>query len=508
MQRSVRARSAAGAGGLDLPTGRRAGRRPGASATAVARTLAGSADAGTVLDLQRTAGNRAVAQALTRHPPGAVVELRPEGVEHPAAASLGRADTRFRLPTFADLKAAYKDPTLKIPAAVIQSRVAQLLGRMAREKRLKSKDPVADIVKKIFPAPGVISEAEFRKAIDAADRTAIYRSVLDADTKVKKVDRAKLKAAIKASADIVKQVEGDATGLKEVFGSKDAVAKANYARARAALGEVSRDMDTKISTDYNLDDPEVFLGGWASHGVRHMHLLVEVVKVIDPAESKVTLIHEASHLSDPSVDDHGYYGTPGFEALDEATKVGNAGHYEELPRRKLGASSFVGMTFTPGVKKGGGAITWEDTINRQASEHMRKAWDAAVDTHTWLRGVRKAWLKGSKAPFDANKALILEASKLMDLTVHEQAPGKARITSLDVTLTESIARAMMLISELTGRETPVHPMGPWLNPGDEDKAAKANLIDAAIGKYGNLLGDRARDWALIDWMVAHYRSLP
>jgi hypothetical protein len=478
---------------------------------ALALLRAGAAPAGAVLDLQRAAGNRAVAGVLGRPPAGGGtirLPLRELADAHPGLAALGRSDTRFRMPTFADLRAVYKDKDLAIPEAVIQSRVAQLLGRMAREKRLKSKEPVADIVTKIFPAPGVISQAEFNKALDPKDRTEIYLSVLDADTRVKKVDKGKLKAAMKSAAGIIGTVEGDAAGLSAVFGTKAATAKANYARARAALGEVSKDMDTKVSTDYNLDDPEVFLGGWANHGIRHMHLLVEIVKVLDPKETKTTLIHEASHLSDPSVDDHGYYGTPGFEALDEATKVGNAGHYEELPRRILGTSSYAGLTFTPGVTKGGGAMTWEDTIHRQASEYLRKAWDAAVDTHTWLRGVRKARLKGDATPFDTERPLILEMSQLMDLTVHAQNPAKARITPLDVTLTESIARAVGLIGNLADAEAVPHLYGPWQNPGDEDRMAKAAVIDAAIAKYGRLLGDPARDIKLLDWLVAHYRSLP
>ena len=380
--------------------------------------LAGSADAEAVLDLQRSAGNRAVAGVLARRDggPEATVRLpRVSGVEHPVAASLARPDVRGRVPTFADLKAVYQDKELRIPESVVKTAVTQLLGRMAREKRLKSADSVAAIVARIFPAPGVISEAEFTKALDVADRTAIYRSVLDADTTVRQADRAKLRAAMKAAAALIRSIEGDDVGLKAVFGA-----------------------------EYNLDDPEVSLGGWASHGARHMHLLVEIVKVIDAKESKITLIHEAAHLADPSVDDHGYYGTPNFEALGEDVKVGNAGHYEELPRRKLGTSSYAGLTFTPGVLNGGGAVTWEDTIRRESSEYLRKAWDAAVDTHTWLRGVRRAFLRLDRRPFEDQRALILEVSQLMDLTVHRQLPAKARITPLDVTLTESIARGVGL----------------------------------------------------------------
>ena len=75
-------------------------------------------------------------------------------------------------------------------------------------------------------------------------------------------------------------------------------------------------------------------------------------------------------------------------------KIGNAGHYEELPRRVMGTSSYVGITFTPGAKKGGAPMTHDDVIHRNASEYCRQAWDAAVDTHTWIRGVRKAALGG------------------------------------------------------------------------------------------------------------------
>ncbi|PYG02338.1 hypothetical protein SAMN05216184_101811 [Georgenia satyanarayanai] len=462
-----------------------------------------------MLGLQRAAGNRAVTDLLGRPPAQGTVTVPPSpGVDLPVVAARGRSDVRFRVPTFSDLKAAYTSPGTKVAAGTIEKAVTQLLGRMAREKRLKSTDPVADIVKRIFPAPGTIVEAEFTKALDVADRSVIYQSVLDADTTVKAVDTAKLTAAISDAQALVSKAEGNATGLKEVFGAKAGAAKTIYAKARTSLGEVAADMAKHVSTDYNLDDPEVFLGGWASHGARHMHLLVGVVKVVDPKGTKSTLIHEAAHLADPSVDDHGYYGSPGFEALDETTKVGNAAHFEELPRRELATSSYAGLTFTPGVAKGGAALTWEDTIRRRASEHLRKAWDAAVDVHMWLRGVRRAALGGDRTPFTTERALIMTVSRLMDLTVHQQTGPVPEISAVDVTLTESIARAMQLIKQIAGRETPQRPMGPFLHPGDEDVFATHVLIEAGISGYGQLLGNATRDRDLVDWLVAHYRSLP
>ena len=427
---------------------------------------------------------------------------------HPLAAAVTHPATRFRLPTFVDLKAVYTDKKLAIPESVIKDRVGQLLGRMERDKRLKSKDPVPTIIAKIFPAPGVIDESEFNNAIDVADRTKIYLSVLDADTIVKTGDKPALKTAMGDAITLMKKVEGDAAGLKAVFGTQDATAKANYGKAQTALAGVAADLDKHVTTDYNLDDPEVELGGWANFASQMMHLVVDVVKVADPKETKTTLIHESSHLADASVDDKGYYGSPNFEALPDATKVTNAAHYEELPRRELGTSKFAGLTFTPGKLKSGSPPTWEDNIRRAASEALRQAWDAAVDAHGFIRNVRKQTIAGSTTLFTTHKALILDISKLMDLTIHTQDPANAQVTALDVTLTESIAHGVGIVSGLPPGVPVVAPPGPFPNAAAKDKATTEAVIAACIAKYGKLLGDPARDKKLVDWLTAHVGTFP
>ncbi|MDQ6829777.1 MAG: hypothetical protein M3081_13030 [Gemmatimonadota bacterium] len=431
-----------------------------------------------------------------------------EGVAHSLATRRARPGTYFRLPVFADLKAAFTDKKLKIPEAVIKDRVGRLLGRMEREKRLKSKDSVPTIVGKIFPGPGVINETEFNNAIDVADRTKIYKSVLDADTVVKAADKPGLKTAMADAITLMKKVEGDAAGLKAVFGGQDTTAKANYAKAQTALGNVAKDLDKHVTTDYNLDDPEVDLGGWAQFSSQNMHLIADVVQLTDPKETKSTLIHESSHLADPSVTDKGYYGSPNFEALSEAVKVTNAAHYEELPKRDMLTSKFAGITFTPGKLKGGAAPTWEDGIRRTASEALREGWDAAVDVHNFIRKVRKDDLAGTTATFTANKVLILEISKLMDLTVHEQDPANMKITALDVTLTESIAHGIGIVGSLAQTAAVTAPPGPFATASAKDKATTDVVIADSIAKYGKLLGNAARDKTLVDWMTAHVGKIP
>ncbi|HVO89976.1 MAG TPA: hypothetical protein VMV45_15660 [Casimicrobiaceae bacterium] len=436
---------------------------------------------------------------------GAAIKVPFSALVHPVAAQMHAPDVRFRLPAFDRIKAAYTDKTLKIPEAVIKARVTQLLQRMEKEGRLKSKEPVAAIVAKIFPSPGTIDEAEFNNAIDVSDRSKIYKSVTDADTKVLAVDKPALQSAMKDAAADVKAVEADATGLTQVFGAQDATAKTNYAAARKVLEDLATStakMDAEVTTDYNLDDPEVGLGGWASFAEKKMHLLLSITQVKDRNETKATVIHEAAHFANASVDDHVYYASSGFFELDEATKVKNAAHYEELPRRLSGTSKFDKKTFTPGVTVGGAPMSREDKIRAATDLYLRKAWDAGVDAHTLIRGVRREYLAGHNKPFTDNKALILEISRIMDLTVHEQAGGKEIVTTLDVTLSESVSRGVGLVWSNASSI-------PFPAPGAfSDTELRDQIVAAAVVKYGNLLRDATRDKALLDWLVAHYRSLP
>ena len=432
----------------------------------------------------------------------AMITLPGRGMKHPVAESMRRPDVQFRVPTFKKLESTYKDKDLKIPEAVIKARVTQLLQRMKHDGKLKSSDSVATIVAKIFPGGGKIDEAEFNNAIDVSDRSRIYESVAEAETQVKAADKPKLKTAMVDAADLVKQVQGDAAGLKAVFGTQDATAKTNYQNAEKALRDLPAKMDTQVNTDYNLDDKEIGLGGWASHADQKMHLLLDVAQVKDINKTKAILIHEASHFGTATVKDHVYYAKDGFFELDEAKKVANAAHYEELPRRVLKTSKFDKKTFVPGTKPGGGAVTKEDEIKATANLYIRKAWDAGVHAHKFIRAVHRESLASNKKPFDDNKVLILEMSKLMDLTIHEQAAGKEMVTPLDVTLMESVSRGVALIKDLSG-SVPFPAAGGLTEVQLRDK-----IIAEAVKKYDNLLKDPARDKKLLDWLEAHYKKFP
>src|SRR5678816_3054641 len=137
--------------------------------------------------------------------------------------------------------------------------------------------------------------------------------------------------------------------------------------------------------------------------------------------------------------------------MSEDEKVNNAAHYEELPARELKTSLYAGVTFTPGVKKGGGKVEFPDEVKREASEYLRKAWDKAVDVHSFLRSIRREIEAGNPGAFAAKKSRILEISKLEKLTIHEQSTPST-INMNDIVLSEGAAHAMTVIQEAAEKQ--------------------------------------------------------
>jgi hypothetical protein len=418
------------------------------------------------------------------------------------------SDAKWRIPPSADLQAMLTAGT--VDEAVVRSRVRRLLDRMNREGRLRVTATLADIgpvLDEIFPAPGFLDQAAYDRYIDPADRTMVYYSVREASTPPHAADRSDLRNAMLSAAATAQSVATDEAGLRSVFGSaKWTTAQNNYRLIHARLTALSADIENSITTDYNLDAQETFLGGWASFGSQHMHLLSEVVADPLTAESKATLLHEAAHLAAPTIDDHVYYGSPGFEAADHATKINNAAHYEELPRRIWGASRYSGLTFTPGVSSSGAPLTTEERIRAGGVEYYRRVWDAAADFDDLIKQIRRDQLDGTISGA-STEARLLEVSPLMDLTLHEQMMSPVDITQLDVTTSESVVRAMSMAGDHVESLTNVIPMGPFLSAADEIAAGVNLAVDAGMAAYGGLLGDATRDRQLVDWLHSHYRSV-
>jgi hypothetical protein len=463
--------------------------------------MAGPLTPASILGLQSAMGNTAVVRQLRREgliSTGQLAENLQQARESRPGHLRSGEPARFRLPKGTEISAMLKAG--KIPEDKLKAAVSSALERMAKESLLSTADSVPDIMKKIFPAAGTFDEKEFAKVVDEKDRSKVYEKVADAQTQVNSTDKPKLEAAMDDASNLIDQAMADSAGLVEVFGKQAKLAKDVYAQAKRMIAHVKANMDTAVDTDYNRDDEQVGLGGFALFGDRHIHLEHSVAEVADKDEAAMTIIHECCHLANRFVDDRGYYqADSGFEAMPEVLKVANAAHYEELPRRIRGISLFPGP-LVPG-KTTAGKETFADKVKRDANEYLRMAWDKAVDVHMFIRGIRKDIEAGNTSTFTSSKTRILEVSRLAHLTVHEQSTPDT-VQTIDVTLAEGIARGTVFIRDAADAQTV--PASP--DSGKTQKDHVNQFVDDCIKSYGKLTGSFSGDRALMDWLVKEYRK--
>ncbi|MCB9235359.1 MAG: DUF4157 domain-containing protein [Bacteroidia bacterium] len=424
--------------------------------------------------------------------------------ENPSSSA--HAPMQFRLPTFASLQAQLTaDPSME---PVLRDRVTVLLNRMAAENRLLSTDPVPVIVARIFPGGGVMDEPSFNAAVDVSDRGSVYVDARDAEAPIQSAQKARFKQALRFAVSVARTSASMNRSLERIFGTKTPQAKTIYADAATILENLRTNdalLDTVVSTDYNQDDPESFLGGWAWNdgaGTLLMHLTQEVVQVTDLKDSTITLIHEACHLAGSGVHDLGYYppstNEDAFAAMDEDTKIGNAAHFEEFPRRWLDRSVYPhDRVFTPGTTASGAPLSREAQVRQQAGDFFENNWDHALNHFDFFRRTRVEILGGDNSGFNAEKANILAVSRIMGLTVHEQPAATATITDLDLTLAEGIGRSCSFLQDLTNT-LPV----PAVATDADIPAAVQQLIQDALTARPTL-SSLAEDQTLMTYLDTH-----
>lgn len=173
---------------------------------------------------------------------GLFCALQAERDARPGDRAAAGGQIRFRLPSAADIKATLIAG--QIPESKLKDSITLALTRMAKEGQLATADPVPAIITKLFPAPGVFDEVAFAKVVDVTSRDKMYKKVSDAETKVNRTDKPKLKAAMDDAVKLIDPCVADATGLTEVFGSKVTLAKDIYKKAKLALFATKASMDT------------------------------------------------------------------------------------------------------------------------------------------------------------------------------------------------------------------------------------------------------------------------
>ena len=249
--------------------------------------------------------------------------------------------------------------------------------------------------------------------------------------------------------------------IRDVFGAANvARAKRRYASARVWMNRLHR--RGRIVTDRSGYSDEVSLGGLTGFE-EQISIHADVWDNPTADESVVTMIHEAMHAGNETVDDKGYIGSPSFTELSAATKLTNAAHFEVVPRRILDAEfAFAGITFVPAGTGGTPALTPRQQAVRDASEMFREAWTLGLNLHMlYVNLVRRPreWrtfeirrrLGGVGAGLKWADTLPFW-SKVMKLTIHERTaidptsadPSRQPVTGIDVALSEGVVRKLSI----------------------------------------------------------------
>ena len=408
------------------------------------------------------------------------------------------SSVQFRLPSSTNIESETTNSFRMIPETVIKDAIFTMLMRMKRGNRLMIKKSVSEIMQEIFPAPGVFDKKAYEKAFDHADRSIIYGSVRESEAPIRKAEQSKFKAHVEWAIRIIRVAERMGKSISRIFGSKTAKAKAIYKKAGDALQKMistKAKMDASFNADYNLDDSEANMKGWAHFITQHMHIGGDIVKVKDQRDTLITIIHEASHLADKTVKDNGVYYPPktdpnSFAAMDENTKITTAAFFEEFPRRWLARSVYQSnFTF---IKKSPDLKAQARTI---ATKHFTSVRRRALYILMSLKHIRIDLLDGDRDSFKNNKSAIDTASEMLDLTIHKQTIEDKTVSQFDIILAEGVARATnYLILSIKDLKVP-HMV-------DESEVADAadKLIDDAIIKNDRLFGNQEKDRRLIDYL--------
>jgi hypothetical protein len=488
-----------------------------------------SRGAAALLELQRTAGNRAVGRMLRRRT---------------ASPPQRRRLLRRRLPNASELQDILSDVSggsrvASADAAISQAGLQRLWARIDTELTAAEHADlfavgvtgltVAQL--SVLPAPDQASKwATGWTAVNALQPWELQRHWAEALFKVKPelqlgdprlidigprpatADAANIQTLVDNANKVFDKIAAGAqdADVKQVFGNANLVkAKKKYAEGRKWMNKLKT--TNHIVTDRSGYNREVSLGGLTGFQAQ-ISLEPDAIDNPNKRESVVTLIHESMHAGNGDVSDKGYINQPSFDKLPEDVKLTNAAHFEVVPRRVLPKDdpadpadpfAFAGQTFTPAGSAGpGGAVTPPLTPRQQAirgaSEMFREAWGLGLNLHMLFVQVYKTpsdWdtldlsTQFGGVPAGTHFSDVLPFwSKVEKLTIHERthinaAAGKMStnpVTLIDIALSEGLVRKLSAAQDAVPQ-----------TEADADAFEKANATGAEIAAAtGSVNGER------------------
>ncbi|MBV7530807.1 hypothetical protein [Chitinophaga sp. sic0106] len=330
--------------------------------------------------------------------------------------------------------------------------IEELLESRADDNKLNYKVVVDQFLNRIFPPGGAVKLGLLPGMVKKKDgESLVYGSVLDAYSRLNSSEMSDMRSTLSKAAKLCKEAAEKEEWLKDVFGKDNMkTAKEMYPVIAAKLEFLKNNMKTNISVDRNGDAEQMGVGGYALHQLGLVHLMGAIANQTDEDETLMTMIHEAAHLASASIDDLRYYGRPGFLSMTHYQKINNAAHYEEVPRRIHGNSSYLGEVFTPEKTASGRSESTEEVRRNAVGDKVQWLWKKAADVHDVLVIMRRQLEEGNKSDFEKFKPDLVDISKAFGLTLHTQS-GNMSITGFDLVLIEGFVHTLHILKSKVGK---------------------------------------------------------
>lgn len=294
----------------------------------------------------------------------------------------------------------------------------------------------------------------------------------------------------------IKDARNDNNMLQKVFGdgtigsaasiTAAVTAKTNLGKAATALKK-----SRKILFDSSGVSGNLSLGGYAYFPDQEIFMVIGKIGIPTRGET-LTAAHEGLHLADNAITDHLGYASragSGFEEGSIAGKLTNADHYAQVIAHKENVGSKKVLPFKPRAAGAMPAVptTVLDTPKTEAlrdeiSTETRELWDATVDGFLESYEMKKA----KKRFPDVH---VANASKLMNMTLHQPNVNYTKITGLDLSLAESTVKRVTALGNEADKLSRKKSVSNWLyifknvpttfNPVTTKKAAFKIILDVA-----------------------------
>jgi hypothetical protein len=181
------------------------------------------------------------------------------------ASGASAPDVRYRVPTGADLKSLQSSGLLD--EAGLEEAVRRALRRMDLDFALRT--GAEEVMGRLFPGHGAFDEAA-AASIFGTSPEDVYGSVAQEEAKPKPEDKARLKAVGRLALREMQAAKNDDEGLRDVFGKKASVAKARYAKGKAALSKALAHIDTALTSTTTVTLTRFNLAAWAMFSKQHI----------------------------------------------------------------------------------------------------------------------------------------------------------------------------------------------------------------------------------------------